>query len=117
MRALWSLVVVCLVAATGVRPAGSDSRSQVDAVARHVAARALAAQLQGATGAAGDTIRSTSRAAEPVDPRRPLPPATAAASFALQPPAPRALAHSPFVVTRASIPLVLTCSARGPPIA
>lgn len=110
MRALWSLVVVCLVAATGVRPdaahrAGSPAAF---AVAAPLSARALATRPVGHPQLA---------AAEAPDPERRLPPVTAATAFALRPPPPRAFALVQLLHDRAASAIALTRFARGPPVA
>jgi hypothetical protein len=107
MRALWSLAIVCLVAATGVRPANtSDRRATPLLRAAPPTARALV----------------TPPAQQAVTRRTPasslqLPPVTLVASFALRSPPARAITQGSLPPDRVFVGLVMTCSARGPPMA
>lgn len=109
MRALWSLVVVCLVAATGVRPADARTELGTTSLLRSAppAARALV------TRPAQQVV--TRRAS--TTPALQLPPVALAAPFSLRTPPPRVIAQVSLYCDRSFVSLVLTCSARGPPIA
>jgi hypothetical protein len=108
MRALWSLVVVCLVAATGVRPAEARRELHPTAIDRaqpaaHAIATRPSPQVIGARRAHGPELR--------------LPPVVLAMPFELRARPARALARANAPCDRIFATLVLTRSARGPPIA
>lgn len=109
MRTLWCLIVVCVVAATTARPA--DTRSELGPAAIERAARP-------AVGA--HALRSCLHAIDGPRAHVPglqLPPAALAAPFTPRIPPARALARSTGAWDRIFAALVLTRSARGPPIA
>lgn len=111
MRPLWSLALVCLVAATGVRQAdvrdarGELHTSSVVRVAppatRTLATRPVQHALTGRVS--GPALK--------------LPPIALAASFSLRYPPSRAYAQVSFSDDRVFVFPALTCFARGPPIA
>jgi hypothetical protein len=113
MRALWSVVVaVCLVAASGVAP--GDARAEL-------AASALAPGPTSGVLAARPAVHAVTGRARTPDLGEPhwlwLPPVALAAGFALPPPPRRALALPSAGCDRVVATLLLTRSARGPPIA
>jgi hypothetical protein len=108
MRALWSVVIVCLVAATGVRPTPAPTPDEPASVAPAAAARI--------SRSGGDAPRYT---AQPRAPRPSLPsppPGLIVAAFALRPPVLRAVAHRFLLLDRVPDAIHLTRFARGPPV-
>ena len=111
MRALWSVVVVCLVAASGVAPA--DARTEPGTASLRRPAAGILATRPVVHLVAGRSrtpdVRPSALAG--------LPLAVVTAAFAVPPPPRRAIAHAHRSCTHIALPLILTCSARGPPIA
>jgi hypothetical protein len=106
MRALWSVVVVCLVAVGGVGCAEAHSAVRATSLARLAPAApgaALRAQLHAARGR-GHAVEHR------------LPPVALSGAFSLPPPPLRAVAQPRLACGRAAAFPVLTGSARGPPI-
>ena len=111
MRALWSVVVVCLVAAGGVAPADARTEPRVSSLRRPTAGiLATRPVVHLVTGRARTPEARPSALSG-------LPPAVVAAPFAVPAPPRRAIAHAHRSCTHIALPLILTCSARGPPIA
>jgi hypothetical protein len=115
MRVLWSLVVVCLVAAGGVGRLDASSRSIASAQARTAASPLSAPALHGARQVAGARARGPDRALSRPLPR-PLPPALLALAPSLCPPSPNAVERLSVACDQVARRLILTRSARGPPI-
>lgn len=109
MRTLWCLIVVCVVAATGARP--TDTRKELGPAAIERAARPAvgAHALRPSLHAIGGRRAQV--------PELQPPPVALGAPFALRIPPARALARSRDACERIFVALVLTRSARGPPIA
>jgi len=108
MRALWSLVVVCLVAATGVRPA--DARTELGTTSF------LGSALPAAHALVTRPAQQVVARRASTTPALQLPPVALTTAFSLRTPPPRAIAQVRLSRDRRFVSLVLTCSARGPPI-
>ena len=110
MRAVWSIFVVCLVAAGGVARAEPRCEPRVSSIARSDTADAV---IHAVTARPASHIASTrTRSVE-----RRLPPAALAAAFAFRAPPQRAVVEPRFAAGRIALRLLVTRSARGPPIA
>jgi hypothetical protein len=110
MRVVWSIFVVCLVAAGGVARAEPRCESRAPSIARSEAADAV---IHAVSARPSSHIASTrTRSLE-----RRLPPAALHAAFALRAPSQRVVVELPLAEGRAALRLLATASARGPPIA
>ena len=107
MRALWSLVVVCLVAATGVHPADARTELRTTSLLRSAPPAAHALVTRPAQHAVARRAPT---------PALQLPPAALATAFSLRTPPPRAIAQVGSSPDRIFVALAPTSPARGPPI-
>ncbi|HEY0480745.1 MAG TPA: hypothetical protein VGD37_24695 [Kofleriaceae bacterium] len=111
MRALWSVVVVCLVAASGAGTSDARSEHRAPTLLRQAPSRAGAPALRPTLHA------GVRRVAAPERTQLPISPAALTAAFSLRPPLRRALAQVGAGCGRAAAAPLVTGSARGPPIA
>lgn len=111
MRALWSLVVVCLVAASGAGASDARSEHRAPSFARQAPSRARAPAVRTALHP------GVRRVAAPDRTQLPMSPVVLTAAFSLRPPLRRALAQVGAGCDRVAAAPLVTGSARGPPIA
>ncbi|HEU4733546.1 MAG TPA: hypothetical protein VFT22_36885 [Kofleriaceae bacterium] len=107
MRALWSFVVVCLVAASGLAHGQPRVTEPTAAVVRAAAAIVHAPATRSELQAASARARVPSPG---------LPPVALAAASSPRGPVPRAIARFAAAGQRVASPCVVSGSARGPPI-
>jgi hypothetical protein len=110
MRALWSVVVVCLVAASGAGAIDARSEHRAPSFVRQAPSRAGAPAVRPA-------LHAGVRRAAPECTQLPISPAALTAAFSLWPPLRRALAQVGAGCDRVAAAPLVTGSARGPPIA
>ena len=113
MRVVWSLVVACLVAMGGVARADSRCEPRPQTIAQAETAVAVIHAVAGVhIGPVSHLASTRKRSVE-----RRLPAAALPAAFVFHVPPQRAVVELPLAVGRVVSRLLVTGSARGPPIA